>query len=440
MKAKSYLVWLVLALLAGCQRQPLGQRAVWVDVPLDGAHVPPGVAVAVGAYASAPGGAQMNLYINGSLAAGLTVEQVSEGLFYGQGTWQPPDAGRYLISVEALAAGGGRMMSDAVALTVDAQPAPQQTIPLQPLPDDMSLRVDRTTLAGGECTTLRWKVNIPNPQSIDLNGSLVPPEGSQEVCPCSNMQYDLIVIANGEKYARSVAVQVSGGCAATPIPPQPTGAVEFWADSAQIRAGACTTLRWRVTNASRVFLMGKEVAAEGQQQVCLCASETFSLAAALTDGSKQERGVRISVSGVCVTSQPEVVATTPAPPQAAATTPAPPPTITTQPPPPPAPKALKPGSTDPANPQRLPDCSGVVLRWTPVDAPLGIRGYRVGLLRNNNGQWESVPPYDLLTEPSAAVGQYLTAGWGYRWNVWAVDGSGRNGDLSAWLYFECPLS
>ncbi|NPV87402.1 MAG: hypothetical protein HPY45_15490 [Anaerolineae bacterium] len=429
MNARGYLVWLVLALLAACQRQMLGQRAVWVDVPLDGAHAPPGTAVVVGAYASAPGGVQMNLYVNGSQSAALTVEQVSQGLFYGQGTWQPPGAGRYLISVEALTAEGGRMMSDAVALTVDAQPAPQVSPSPQPPLDDMSLRAERTTLAAGECTTLRWKVNIPNPQSIDLNGSPVPPEGSQEICPCSNMQYDLIVFANGEKYARSVAVQVSGSCVATPIPPQPTGAVEFWADSTQIAAGACTTLRWKVTNASRVFLMGKEVAAEGQQQVCLCASETYTLGAALTDGSKQERSVRVSVSGSCVTPQPEFVATTPAPP----------PTITSQPPPPPAPQPLKPGSTDAANPQQLADCSGVVLRWTPVDSPLGIQGYRVGLLRNNNGQWESVPPYDLLPDPSAAVGQYLTAGWGYRWNVWAVDGSGRNGDLSPWMYFECPL-
>ncbi len=215
----------IFALLCGCAGQPAagpaGRSGVWIDAPLSGAQVPPGTAVVVTAYASGVSDVtQMTLLRGGTPAGVLAVEQVSEGLFRGQGVWTPPAAGSYWLSVEVGTADGSSAVSDAVLLQVsETTPIPPTMAAPEPV---VVLSADATSLTAGACTFLRWQVRNVEAQSIDLNGVPVSAEGTQEVCPCESMTYDLIVLAGGEKYSQSVAIAVSGTCVTPTTPAPPT--------------------------------------------------------------------------------------------------------------------------------------------------------------------------------------------------------------------------
>ena len=109
--------------------------------------------------------------------------------------------------------------------------------------------------------------------------------------------------------------------------------------------------------------------------------------------------------------------------------------------PPPVPDTVGPGSDNPESPANLYPCDQVVLRWEVVSDPSGIQGYRVNLQQYvyTTGQWESIEPYFIVYETSVDVTEWLSIGWKYRWEVWAIDNAGNHGDPSPWLYFACPL-
>ncbi len=507
MNRKILLLSLTLLLLGACQptmremRVAGGPRA-WIDTPLDGAQVSPGVSVSVTAHASLSTVARMELLVNGAVAGELSTTSRAAGLVEGTGQWLPPGPGTYSLRVRAVAADGTSGTSEPVRLTVRGE-APQVQI---------ELTADSTALAAGSCTVLHWRVSGVQPQSIELNGQPVAAQGEQQVCPCQTTTYNLIVLAE-DKYVQSVTLNVTGECG-TPTSPPPQREIFFQADPATVQAGGCTTLSWKNPNAQSTTLNGQPVDWYGSQQVCnLCAPQTYTLEVVWADGTRDARTVTVNVTGECRTPTPAPTHTpTPTPfPQAiinfwadATTIPAGTCTVihwqtanvqavyfngngvvgvgshqtcpctsethtldvvlrdgshdvrhltinvsgscvTPQPPqdktPPPAPVSLKPGSTDPAKPQDLGSCSPVVLRWQPVtdQGGSGLQGYRVSLQRNNNGQWQSLEPYFIIYEPNVDVTQWLGAGWDYRWNVWAIDNAGNHGAPSVWRYFSCPL-
>lgn len=409
---------------------------VWIDAPLSGAEAPPGANIQVVAYASAPGGAsQMSLWVDGAAVGAMSVTMVKDGLARGEGTWTPAGPGDYWLTVQVVTAEGGSAMSQPALLRVGGEmPAagvPPVTVTSQvPL---LELRADATSLKAGECTFLHWNVSVPQPQSIDLNGQQVPPQGEMQVCPCQTMTYDLIVFA-GDKYAQTVTINVTGECVTVTLtPPPPQREIYFQADPLTIPAGGCTTLSWK-NDAQSTTLNGQQVEWYGSQQVCnLCTSQTYTLEVVWPDGARDVRTLTVNVSGSC--QAPPV--TVPPPPTEPPTEP-PPPQDTT---PPSTPESLKPGSTDPGKSQDLGSCSPVVLRWQPVtdQGGSGLQGYRVSLQRNDNGQWQSLEPYFIIYEPSVDVTQWLDAGWDYRWDVWAIDNAGNDGAPSVWRYFGCPI-
>jgi len=513
MNRRILLACLALLLLGACQPTmremgvASGPRA-WIDTPLDGARVPSGVPISITAHASLSSAARMELLVNGTAVGELSMAHRAEGLVEATGQWLPPGPGTYSLSVRALAADGTAGISEPVQLIVEGE-APQAQV---------ELTADSTALAAGECTFLRWRVSIPQAQSIDLNGQQVPPQGEMQVCPCQTTTYDLIVLAE-DKYVQSVTINVTGECG-TPTSPPPQREVFFQADPSTIQAGGCTTLSWKNQDAQNTALNGQPVEWYGSQQICnLCTSQTYILEVLWPDGAQDARTLTVNVTGSCVTPTPPPTLTpTPMPtafPQAtinfwadATTIPAgtcttihwqtanvqavylngqgvvgegtyqacpnttceiytldvvlqdgshdirtlticltaaPPPPSATPPPqdttPPPAPASLKPGSTDPGKSEDLGSCSPVVLRWEPVTDQGGssLQGYVVSLQRNNNGQWQSIPPYFIIYEPSVDVTQWLGAGWDYRWNVTARDNAGNYSAPSVWRYFSCPL-
>ena len=426
------LVWMIVFLLSACNLgvgMPAGREArVWIDAPLSGAEAPPGSGVQVVAYASVPGSAsQMSLWVNGAAVGAMSVTMVKDGLARGEGTWTPPGPGRYSLTVQVVAPDGGLAMSEPALLIVGGEGLAVPPVTITPQIPLLELRADATSLQAGECTFLHWNVSVSQPQSIDLNGQPVPPQGEMQICPCQTMTYDLIVFA-GDKYARTVTIQVSGSCA-IPTTPAPPNALNFWTDASTVQAGSCTFLHWDSVNAIKVYLDGQEVSAAGQKRVCPCAAATYNLAAGFADGTKQERSLTIGVSGSCQT-QPVTV---PPPPTEPPTEP-PPPQDTT---PPPVPAPLSPGSGNESNP---PDqyCP-LTLQWYPVSDPSGVT-YRLRLDKNTGGGWATIGTWETSASEYAVPNNALFCDYtAYRWRVRAVDGAGNSSNWSVWFYFEMPI-
>lgn len=125
---------------------------------------------------------------------------------------------------------------------------------------------DRYTLTAGECTTLHWQVE--NVISVYLDGVSVTGNETRQVCPAQTMSYLLRVTTAAGTQDRTVTITVTSGAQA---------AIEFTADSYQITAGECTTLRWRVTDVRAVYLNNEGVAGEATRQVCPAATSDYEL-------------------------------------------------------------------------------------------------------------------------------------------------------------------
>jgi hypothetical protein len=105
--------------------------------------------------------------------------------------------------------------------------ASRNTLPVltpPPTPDrpaiDPRWRVDRGTIAAGECTTLRWDVD--GVSAIYLDGHGAAGHGSQQVCPTQSQTYVLTIVQrDGRTVQWPLRIIVSGTAAA----------LEFQADS-----------------------------------------------------------------------------------------------------------------------------------------------------------------------------------------------------------------
>lgn len=201
----------------------------------------------------------------------------------------------------------------------------------------------------------------------------------------------------------------------TATPTQPQGAViQFWADPAQVQAGACTTIRWHVENASRVVFGGVDQPFDGSYQTCLCTDQRYSLTVVQLDGTEIKQSVDINVEGVCETP------TSPPPPQDTTAPPAPSPAV-------------------PADGLTLSCRSTQNLAWLPVNDPSGISGYFVKLeMQTTPGNWQSAGGYGPLTDKQVTVN--VQCGVYYRWMVRAQDGAGNTSDWSAPSQFSINLN
>ncbi len=108
-------------------------------------------------------------------------------------------------------------------------------------------------------------------------------------------------VAFGEKVW--VGITVPAPATPTPFPTQtPAPNIQFWADQTTINQGACTTLRWNVSNVQAVYVYAQGqpweqngVAGQGERQVCPQATTVYELRAVRPDGSVEIRQVRIDV-------------------------------------------------------------------------------------------------------------------------------------------------
>ena len=216
----------------------------------------------------------------------------------------------------------------------------------------------------------------------------------------------------------------------TPTETPLASAVQFWADPAQIQAGACTTLRWSAENVAGIVFGGLERPLEGSFEDCLCKDELYTLTVLHLDGSEERLQVSISVLGSCETPTPTEVQADDSQSDDAQS---------------------NGGGSDteaPAVPVQVVPDNGLTLScrasqnmvWQPVSDASGIDYYQVEVERHpGDDNWQAVSgsifsPSD--KEQSVAV----ECGWYYRWRVRAVDGAGNVGAWSGWWTYIITLT
>ncbi|MBU2609566.1 MAG: hypothetical protein KJ606_01270 [Chloroflexi bacterium] len=339
----------ILSLLAGCNLPAsAGGVSVWIDVPLDGLAFPSVQGIKISGHAASPGGvSRVEIWINSALLTTIN-DPITEGeLARFYTEWTPTAPGEYVIQALAFGADGTASQPDSARVTFGDVAAP--VISVTPVVTD-----------------------TPTP-----------------------------VI--------SVTPVVTDTPTATSTPP-PDAVVQFWAEPAEIRAGACTTIRWHAENVQRVIFGGIDQSLDGSYRECLCSNQRYTLTIIHLDGTEERRPVDVAVSGVCVT---------PTPPD-------------TTPPPAPTPAV-------PANGLTLSCRASQNLVWLPVSDPSGISGYYVKLeMEVTPGNWRSAGGYGPVTDKQVNV--TVQCGGIYRWMVRAQDGAGNVGPWSGWWQFAITLS
>jgi len=79
--------------------------------------------------------------------------------------------------------------------------------------------------------------------------------------------------------------------------PRPIPHIALTVDAAEVDRGACTMLRWSVSNAVLVALDGQDVPDSGTREVCPAESATYTLVVTPFSGYDEQRWVSVKVRG-----------------------------------------------------------------------------------------------------------------------------------------------
>lgn len=159
-------------------------------------------------------------------------------------------------------------------------------------------RADKTQLAIGECTTLRWDVENVKAVFLDVGrgDEAVTGHETRYVCPDVTSRYKLRVI-NPDDTTKEyfVTISVSGQCGATPI------ITRFGATATTLTRGQSTLIFWDVVCAQAVYF--KEGARERQpvighdrRQVSPAETTVYTLIVIAADGSEFRQELTITVN------------------------------------------------------------------------------------------------------------------------------------------------
>lgn len=130
-------------------------------------------------------------------------------------------------------------------------PTPRPTATLKPTatPGSSFLRADKTFLAAGECTILRWDVDGFKSVFINLSKTEQQVDGhsSAEICPEGTTLYALRGVKKDGSTQRYYLKITVGACGPTPI------ISRFDASATGIKRGESVTFFWNVVCAQAVF-------------------------------------------------------------------------------------------------------------------------------------------------------------------------------------------
>jgi hypothetical protein len=198
-----------------------------------------------------------------------------------------------------------------------------------------------------------------------------------------------------------VALLVFGaalGCSLSDLLPS-TGVepeIAFWASEEVVPPGGCVMLHWEVMGAEDypVFLDGREVSPQGEEEVCLEEPRSFELVVAAPDGSIRE-SVMIQVEGQWEEPPPEEVPPEELPPEEV-------------PPEEPAPEGGPEHIMIVADPDAIPQGGCAMLHWevVPPDWPAFINGQEVPPVGEREECPDGTTTYELVVE--APGGPYVS--------------------------------
>jgi hypothetical protein len=369
-----------------CAGAPDARPRVWIDFPSDGMVFTPGTTITVVSHAYAREGiAEVVFSVNGE--AYRRDAPSSPGADFSQFNqdWQPAGPGIFAIQVVAYDTLGQPGNPAVITIRVTAGcPTPIGGGPT-PVSCEPVVNACPSPVGGG-----------PTPVSCEpvVNACPSPVGGGPTPVSCPPT-----VI--------TVTPVITDTPTFTPPPPAQT-LVQFWADPAQMAAGACTTMRWHVENAQRVIFGGIDQPFDGSYEDCLCEDERYTLTVIRQDGIEEKHRVDIDVIGSCVT--PTI----------------PPPAEDTTPP-------SAPPLSSPANGAKLNCTTTQTLEWRPVKDESGISTYYVKLEKQVRKQWQSAGG-TTSTGTNAVI--QPECNYTYRWMVRAQDGAGNYSDWSAYSTFS----
>ncbi len=349
---------LCLTLLSGCrQTDSEGSVTVWLDVPLNGLIFSELQEINIKGHSEAKDMVKsVEIWVNGELLDVINNPPMQAGLAAFSTKWTPETPGEYTIQAVAMGMDDTASLPDVVRIT--------------------------------------FGMEVPEPEE------------------------ELVVAEAGEPQD-TPPVAEDPPASDTPVT-EPKATIQFWADPPQIEAGECTTIRWRVENASRVIFEGSEQPLAGNFRDCLCENRLYTLRVFNLDGSEERRTLEVRVTGSCVTPKP------PSPPPAE-------PKPDTTPPPVPTPFAPADGLDIACKPEQS-------MAWLPVTDPSGISEYRVEVQRHfGDNNWQPAPGGSLTGIQGKEASVSVECGWYYRWRVRAVDGAGNLSPWSDWSHFAILL-
>ena len=177
-------------------------------------------------------------------------------------------------------------------------PVPPSRTPLPTVtPGSSFFRADKTQLAAGECTLLRWDVDHVKSVFVNLGKRdlLVSGHAATMVCPDASFQYRLRAVGkNGvtQHYTLRVTVDACG----------PTAVISrFDASASDIKPGERVTFSWDVACAQAVFFKegGRQrqpVGGHDSREMQPNTTTTYRLIAVAGDGSQVKEDITIQVS------------------------------------------------------------------------------------------------------------------------------------------------
>lgn len=236
---------LSLSLLSGCKEtESTGSVTVWLDVPLDGLVFSELQDLKINGHAEAKDTVDsVEIWVNGALLTTISKPPAEAGLAGFFTNWTPDSPGEYTIQAIAFGADGTASQPVSVRVTfgeefaesqdepaVAEEPEPEEELP--PVSDPPATETkptepkatiqfwaDPTTIAAGDCTTIRWQVE--NAGRVIFGGADQPLSGSFRDCLCDDQIYSLRVFnLDGTEERRTLEVRVTGSCE-TPQPPPP---------------------------------------------------------------------------------------------------------------------------------------------------------------------------------------------------------------------------
>jgi hypothetical protein len=318
-------------MIAGCNPTPVAPEIVsdgprvWLDAPLNNSTLPLAPLEIVSHSNDPLRVTQIELSVNGSPLRTDPNPDAAQSLVTMRQQWSPPAPGNYTLLVRAqnsasvwseyaqslVVIGGTTGGTIKGAVYADLNVDGDTNDASEGVLDDVtvtltgcaskSMQTDEglfefTGLPAGLCyvsvTKPGWKFSSTFPTGIDYPAKVVSD-------PSKPSGFSIMMTPEVAKIEVPPPVVVAPA-GRTPIPPT---TVTFLADPSRITSGQCATIRWQVTNASKVFLDDVQVELSGTKRDCPKQNTTHVLRLVTLDNQTATRTLSISVT------QPPVVNT-----------------------------------------------------------------------------------------------------------------------------------